>query len=523
MLPHSSAGVYVNEIDRSQIANAAPTSIAVIVGESLMGPVGERTLITSKSEFLQAFGLPNARYGFMHYSALAFLQEGTRLYVTRVAPGAHYAGAKVSYNGSVSALAAVVAGYASPDLVTLGASDLFVVHAANPGDWANGMSVSVYPNTTRDDGTFYVDVFTGNSNRPVEHHLVHMNYMQDGFGVQRNVQEYVNRNSSLIRIVQNYDNADFVDAPNSTFINTVSPATALKGGTNGTRATASDFINAFTLYEDPEVVDVNMLINAGLTDLSIQLRMEQICRLRMDCIAILDLPVDKQKAQDTVTYRRDTLLIDSSYAAAYGPDVLIKDEYADINLFVPVSGYVAAAYARTDRDYQLWFAPAGMKRGSLDVLGVREVYDQGKRDMLVDHQINPVRVVLGAGIKIWGADTLQTMTSANSNVSVRRLMMFLEKSLGEAALYSVFEPSDPILWSNLWDICDRFLRPIKDAQGLYWYQIICDERNNVPATIAAGDVNLDVYVDPSLPGKRIHLNAIVNKTGARMYINYVNQ
>jgi phage tail sheath protein FI len=429
---------------------------------------------------------------------------------------------RVSSNGTVSSIAAVAGGFVSPELITNGVTDLFTIHASNPGEWANDMSVSVYPNTAKADGTFYVDVFTGTSNRPVEHHLVHLNYVQDGFGVQRNVQEYVNRNSSLIRITQNFDFPAFITAPNAVYVNTVSAATKLAGGTNGTRATSSDFINAFNLYEDPEVVDVNMLINAGHTDIAIQQRMEQICRLRMDCIAILDMPVDRQKAQDAVTYRRDTLMIDSSYAAVYSPDVLVKDEYSDINLFVPLSGYVAAAYARTDRDYQLWFAPAGMKRGSLDVLGVREVYDQGKRDMLVDHQINPVRVVLGAGIKLWGADTTQTFTSADSNVSVRRLMMFLEKSLAEAALYSVFEPSDPILWSNLWDICDRFLKPIKDAQGLYWYQVVCDERNNIPATIAAGDVNLDVYVDPSLPGKRIHLNAIVNKTGARMTVNYVN-
>lgn len=515
MLTHSSAGVYVTETDRSQSVNPSPTSIAAVVGESLVGPVGERTLVTSRTEFLQLFGYPNASLGFLHYSALAFLQEGTRLFVTRVAPGAKYAGFSVRTNGTLNSLFPE-AGWTSPDLIAANAADLFTIYSNNPGTWANAVTVSVYPNTLKNDGTFYIDVFLPGSNKPVEHHLVHLNFMQDGFGVQRNVQEFVNRSSSYIKIVQNYNQALYAANPDAHLINTVLPTTALTGGTNGTRATSSDFINAWNLYSDPEIVDVNMLINNGLTDPAIQIAMEQLCRIRMDCMAILDLPPAYQSAQQAVNYRRDTLLIDSSYAAVYSPDVLIKDEYADINLFVPLSGYVAAAYARTDRDYQLWFAPAGMRRGSLDVQGVRYVYDQGKRDMVVDHQINPVRVVRGAGIKLWGADTLQTLQSADSNVSVRRLMMFLEKSLAGAALYSVFEPSDPILWSTLWDICDRFMKPIRDAGGVYWYKVVCDQTNNIPATISAGDVMLDLYVDPSIPAKRIHLNAIINATGARM-------
>lgn len=51
------------------------------------------------------------------------------------------------------------------------------------------------------------------------------------------------------------------------------------------------------------------------------------------------------------------------------------------------------------------------------------------------------------------------------------------------------------------------------GRGLYWFEVICDERNNTPEIIANGDVMLDVYIDPVLPAKRIHLNAIVPKTG----------
>ncbi len=123
--------------------------------------------------------------------------------------------------------------------------------------------------------------------------------------------------------------------------------------------------------------------------------------------------------------------------------------------------------------------------------------------------------IQGSGIRIWGADTLQTMASSLSNVSVRRLMMFIEKSLSQAALYSVFDPNDQVLRNKLTEICGRFLQPIKDAEGVYDYGAQCDDENNPPEVTAAGDLNLDIYIDPVLPAKRIHLTAIVNKTGAR--------
>src|SRR5438093_13587362 len=84
MAAHSSAGVYVKEIDLSQRVAAASTSIGALVGESDKGPVMERTLITSVRQFIETFGKPNPRTSYMHYCALAFLEQSSRLYVTRV-------------------------------------------------------------------------------------------------------------------------------------------------------------------------------------------------------------------------------------------------------------------------------------------------------------------------------------------------------------------------------------------------------------------------------------------------------
>ncbi len=545
-----SAGVYVNEIDLSQYVVAAPTSIGAIVGASARGPVGQRTLVTSQKQFLQMFGVPDASdrklpqqpvshyadvaNSYMHYCALAFLNEATRLYVTRVAPGATFGGLTCSFNPTGNApfnfSQSWTSGQDDPTIYPFAPTDLFAIYAVDPGKWNSELSIQIYPETQVDDGTFYVAVFKSGVGMAVETHKVSLNHVVDGYGTQRNIQEYINSRSMYIRVVQNYENADFMTNPNRRLVNSLNAGGAggsmgvdLVGGDDGYQPTIGDMMNAWDLYADPEVVDVNMLINGGYAFPAIQIKMAQLCQDRMDCVAILDTPSTEQTVQNALNYRRNTLNLDSSYAALYSPDVLILDQYNDKRLYIPISGHVAAAYARTDRDWNLWFAPAGMNRGKLDVLGVRHIYNQGDRDALYESQINAVRVINGSGIKIWGADTMQVMGSALSNMSVRRLMIFLEKSLSKAALYSLFDPNDQILRNQLIDLCERFLRPIMQGRGVYGYYVKCDAENNPPEIIANGDLILDVYIDPTLPVKRIHLTAVVNRTGSRVTGTATNQ
>ncbi len=522
MATNPSAGVYVREIDNSQVVSPASTSVGAMVGESNRGTVGQRTLVTSVQNFLKTFGTPDASLGYMHHSALAFLNEADRLYVTRVDTGALTGGASIFFGAStVNEIEAWEEGSLKPAEREFDIDDLFHIYAVDPGEWNQKLRVRIYPNTTVDDGTFYVEVFEGTTSTPNERFLVSLDYRIDGYGVQLNIMEHINRRSTLIRIEQNFEQRDYLANPSRRFISALAQA-AFTGGTNGARATTGQFMQSWDLYRDPENISVNMLIGAGLTQPSVQMRMNEIAEDRMDCMAILDIPSIEQGVQSALDYRRNTLTINSSYSAVYSSDLLVLDQYSNRRLYVPPSGYVAAAYARTDRDYATWFAPAGLIRGNLRVLGVRHIYNQGDRDALVESQINPIRVIEGIGISIWGADTMQTMASALSNVNVRRLLLFLEKSLSDAVVYNVFDPNDEILRSKLVEISTRFLQGIKDGRGLHWFSAICDETNNPPEMTAAGDLQLDIALDPVLPAKRILLNAVINKTGARFTASTVD-
>ena len=374
-----------------------------------------------------------------------------------------------------------------------------------------------------DPFSFYVDVFEnyrGPRQQPSETFLVSRVEKIDGFGNQTFIEEVINKRSNLIQVRNN------ALAPNLKIVRDA--FVTFDGATNGKPVTAANIMRGWDIYRDPERVDVNILIQGSQPTYSprndligdivaIQNNMADIAQQRMDCIAVLDVPETEQQLADAVAYRRQELNLDSSYAAIYTPDLRIYDRYNDIQLFVPPSGYVAAAYARTDYKYETWFAPAGMNRGDLRISSIREIYNLGGRDTLADSQINPVRFIPGSGYKIWGADTLQSMASALSNVNVRRLLNHIEKSISIAALYSVFNPHDEVLRAFLVDLCERFLQPIKEGRGLYWFKVVCDESNNPPEIVATGDLMLDIYVDPVIPAKRIHLNAIITKTGVRSF------
>jgi hypothetical protein len=520
---HNSAGVYVQERDFSQTPVAATTSIAVLIGEAHQGPVGIPTLVTSESEYISIFGKPDATIGFMGHSAVAFLSEGDRMYALRVAPHALYGGCNIGFDGSFNTSLPFASGVATADDISIAPTDLFAIYAINPGDWNARLYVRVYPDTKFGQGFFYLEVYVTGSSQPVEKWRCHLAYVVDGYGVQLNIEQQINRKSSYIQIVQNHQNAELIATPAKQLINTfdaggsaTSLGISIVGGADGARPNKYDFIQALDSFADPEVIDINMFINGGITDTDYQRAIDDLCRTRMDCIAILDVPSDQQKVTDAIAYRRTDLAVDSSYSALYSSDLLIGDQYNDIRLYVPPSGFVAACYARTDRDYELWFAPAGMTRGDLKVDGVRVVYDQGKRDALYESQVNSIRLIEGSGIKIWGADTLQIIGSSLSNMSVRRLMIFIEKSMENVLLYSVFDPNDQQLRSRLEDAGTRLLRPIKNARGLYNFGVVCDESNNTNESIAAGDLYIDFWLDPVLPVKRVQFTAVINATGVRV-------
>lgn len=509
---NTSAGVYEAVHDNSVRGTATSPSIGAMVGPSDRGPVGVPTLITSKQGFRNKFGAPNPSLTLAHFCAEQFLSEASQLYFTRVANNAKLGSVRVSTVDHYATAVPSVSGYDNIEDYAFNESDILFIAAVNPGDWNNNVSVLMYPDTfDPNEELFIVEVFEGNNFVPVESHRVTLREVTDGYGRQTCIEDVLKAKDSRIRVRVNYNHPQLRRNEKERLINSVVRAD-LSQGSNGDKTTIDDIINGWDVYEDTEEVTVTLLINGGYAIPAVQQKMLEIAESRGDAFAILDVPSTEQTTQRAVAYRRNTLNANTSFGALYLPDLQVISE-DNIQVWVPPSGFVAACYARTDRVAAEWFAPAGLTRGKVAADAVRHTYRQGDRDALDSNQINFVHRMPGHGLVLWSQETLQAHASALSNIHVRRLINSMQSAIKIAALIGVYEPNDDILRMQLRQISESILSPIKRGRGLYGYEIICDETNNTPELIASGDTILDVYIDPMMITKRIHLNANVVRTG----------
>lgn len=512
----SSAGVYGNVRDNTVRGVTVSSSIGAMVGPSNRGPVGVPTLRTSKQNFRDKFGAPNPRLTYAHFCAEHFFTEANQLYFTRVAREAKFGSTRIATVDHFATSIPSTEGFDSPSDYSFNESDILFLHAADPGQWNNDLSVLMYPDTfDRNNELFVIEVYEGNTSVPVETYRVTLREITDGYGRQTCIKDVLERADSRIRAVVNYDHPNLRANPNLRLINAVVRSEFLFGS-DGVPITIDDIIEGWDLYEDTEEITVTLLINGGYANPAVHQKMLDVAERRGDAFAILDTPSDMQMTQAAVGYRRNTLNVNSSFGALYLPDLRVTTA-DNVQIWVPPSGFVAACYARTDRVAAEWFAPAGITRGKVAADGVKHTYRQGDRDALDQNQINFVHKMPGHGLILWSQETLQSIASSLSNIHVRRLVNSLQSSIRIAALAGVYEQNDSVLRMELRQICESILGPVKRGRGLYGYEIVCDATNNTPEYIASGDVILDVYIDPMMTTKRIHLNANVVRTGQVSY------
>lgn len=366
---------------------------------------------------------------------------------------------------------------------------------------------------TATTGTFALEVYNrDNVLTPVEKFTVSLAMQTDGFGNQQNIAEQLNKSankSSTIRVAQQTPIVATAVVKNTT------PAVIfLAGGSDGQTVTSAQVKQGWADFEDKEKYDVRILLNSGYYDPSVQQYIDAVAQLRQDCIAILDLPADKQTLAASIAYRKTNLNINSSFSAIYGPDPLIVDEFTNVQRYVPPSGYVGAQYAFTDNVAETWFSPAGLNRGNVsNIIGLRYLFKKADLDQSYPLQINSIIQKSGIGFVIWGDKTLQAKSSALSFVSVRRLLAIIGVSITRALDFSVFEPNDEFTRNQINQLITGFLRPIQDKRGLQAFEVVSDERNNKPADIDAGILNVDVYLTPTIPTQNIGVRLIITKSG----------
>ena len=213
---------------------------------------------------------------------------------------------------------------------------------------------------------------------------------------------------------------------------------------------------------------------------------------------------------------RTALGLDSRNAALYFPWLLRPGTSASY----PPSGAVAGVYARTDAARGVWKAPAGTDAVLRGVSGLSVTVTDRENGELNPAGINCLRVFPAAGPVIWGART----TSSDPEwryVPVRRLALFVERSIDEGTRWAVFEPNDEPLWDRLRQSVETFLLSLwregafqgsRPEDGFY---VRCDRTTTTQAEIDQGRVNVQLGFAPLKPAEFIILRIVVRAGGGR--------
>lgn len=385
----------------------------------------------------------------------------------------------------------------------------------------------------------------------------------------RNVKVFVNPNISKRT---NWASLSSVDPSTSVQVNTDNKAIYGVGTFVPTYTVTNKYIGnintklqrALTLVESPELVNVDVVVDGGLSTISAVVSSETefddsvfvntstlsstsseyVTRwrnvfntfnnfaqnVRKDCVFISDpfryifVNGSDTKTTSLNTFNFSTNIytplkvaysgIESNYAATYGNWLKTYDQYSDKRVWVPTSGYAAAAFARTDATAQPWIAPAGLTRGVINnVVDIAFNPNQKQRDFLYPISINPVVFFNTDGFVIFGQKTLQTKPSAFDRINVRRLFLTLEKSVQRSLRFFVFEPNTEFTRTRLKNSITPIFELAKNTEGLYDYLIVCDERNNNPDSIDRNELNVDIYIKPVRAAEFILVNFIATRTG----------
>jgi phage tail sheath protein FI len=199
---------------------------------------------------------------------------------------------------------------------------------------------------------------------------------------------------------------------------------------------------------------------------------------------------------------------DTSYAAVYASWIVIADPKTGERIIVPPGGHVVGIYARTDRERGVFKTPANeVVQGALDV--AIEI-DDHTQEVISQRGVNAIRTFPGRGILVWGARTLASNNDWKY-VPVRRLFIFLERSIHQGTQWVVFEPNDDRLWERVKDTIRLFLRGQWRSGALAGrteneaFFITCDRTTMTQDDILNGRLICEIGVAPLRPAEFVVL------------------
>jgi len=526
-------GVFVEEIELgAKSIEGVSTSTVGFVGKCERGPLKPK-LIVNFSDYQRIYG-GYLKDSFMTYQVDGFFKNGgKRCFVARI----------ISKDATHSTL----------DLdKSSGAGKSTAVKAIGPGGWGNRIVVDVSDATLNDDNLFKLKIKYFDEKIPssVEDDTVaSFEEVYDDLSSDPKSGSYyekvVNGTSPLIALELKNEgrpkNTEWKKLENGTDNGTESSTTTTGSGKKATTSTSTtpsewnmskdDFAGREVQVKDSngdivEVIKTGLLGFKQLTEISIVVAPDENkvvgltdeiishCENLKDRFAIIQAPQDAVTKVGTLFPPKD-----SKYAAYYMPWINIIDPLTNTGKLIPPGGHVSGIYARSDVERGVHKAPANEVVRGVSALQLN--IDKGIQEVLNPKGINVIRSFPGRGPTVWGARTV-SRDPLWTYVNVRRLFIFLEKSIEQSTQWVVFEPNNERLWARVRATITNFLTSIWRSGALMGttpdeaFFVRCDRSTMTQNDIDTGKLICIIGVAPTKPAEFVIFRLAQTKPGATL-------
>ena len=287
---------------------------------------------------------------------------------------------------------------------------------------------------------------------------------------------------------------------------------------------------ALQIMGDTTNVDVELLAVPGIRHPVVTDAALSACEQRFDCMYLMDIEqfdnndelVTDDAQMPSVTYTVQNFLersVNSSFGAAYFPDVVMPDPNTKTNVVVPPSVVVLGALALNDAVGHPWFAPAGFTRGALSTtLEARVKLSKPNMDTLYDANINPLVAFPGnasggtnpkGGVVVWGQKTLQQAASALDRVNVRRLLIEIRRQVRDIANTILFEQNRDATLARFSAAVTPVLQKIQAQAGLERFKVVIDSSTTTQLDIENNTIRGKIFVQPTKSIEYVSLDFVV--------------
>ena len=246
------------------------------------------------------------------------------------------------------------------------------------------------------------------------------------------------------------------------------------------------------------------------------------CEDRFDAMLIMDIAQKDAsgnliESELTKPHVRQTIsdfkarALDTSFAAAYFPDVLVRRPSDNAPIVVPPSVGMLGVMSRNDSIADPWFAPAGLNRGRLNAFDSHVQMNRDLLDELYDQDINPIYVPAGRNGEVYafGQKTLLQDSSALDRINVRRLLIDIRRKVKKVGEQLLFEPNRSSTLSRFSALVEPIMANVQQRRGVERYKVQIDTTTTTQNDIENNTIRGKIYLQPTKSVEFISLDFVV--------------